>query len=51
MSKVQVLNDQLENSEEWGVSFDGMNPKLKNYVECASKEDAFKLEKLINKLK
>ena len=50
MSKAQVLNDQLEKSEKWGVSFDGINPKSKDYVECASKEDAIKLEHLINNL-
>jgi len=49
MSNVQVLNDQTKNGEKWGVSFDGNNPKLVNYVECASEEDAFKLQKLLKK--
>ena len=47
MSKVQLLNDQLKNGEKWGISFDGINPETKDYVECASQEDAIKLEKLI----
>tara|TARA_R110000787_G_C13232163_1_gene427356 strand:+ start:516 stop:671 length:156 start_codon:yes stop_codon:yes gene_type:complete len=50
MSKVQLLNDQLKNGEKWGISFDGINPETKDYVECASQEDAIKLEKLINNL-
>tara|TARA_R110001606_G_scaffold385600_1_gene549193 strand:- start:489 stop:641 length:153 start_codon:yes stop_codon:yes gene_type:complete len=49
MSNVQVLNDQTKNGEKWGISFDGINPKSKDYVECASKEDAFKLESLLKK--
>lgn len=42
-----VLESNNENGTEWGVSFTNHNPELKDYVECASEEDAFKLERLI----
>jgi len=48
--KVLVLNDHDESKEAWGVSFDGPNPDLEDYVECFSEDDAFKLRDLILKL-
>lgn len=47
---LQVINDQNGVSEKWGVSFDGNNPKIESYVECATKQDAFKLESILKKL-
>ena len=44
---LQVLNDQNGKSEKWGVSFNGNNPDLKGYVECATKKDAFKLKEIL----
>lgn len=44
---VKDYNEKLIQS--WGVSFNGINPELKDYVECASEEDAFKLQKLLKK--
>jgi len=47
---VLVTCDEEENRTVWGVSFDGHNPELKNYVECLSEKDAWKLQNLITKL-
>lgn len=44
---VLVLESHEEDGVKWGVSFTDHNPELKDYVECATKEDAFKLKRLI----
>lgn len=46
---VLVLEDYDENQDvSWGVSFTNHNPELKDYVGCASKEDAFKLQDILS---
>ncbi len=47
MKKTVVIEIQDENGVEWGVSFDGPNPEADKYVQCASKDDAFRLKRLI----
>jgi len=47
---ILVLNDHDEGKESWGVSFDGPNPDLENYVECLCEEDAFRLKDLVLEL-
>lgn len=48
---VEVLNDVNETLEKWGVSFNGNNPKEKDYVECATKKDAYKLQAILKGMK
>ena len=48
--EIQVLLTLSENNKsEWGISFDGINPDMKNYVKCESEKDAYKLKLLIEK--
>lgn len=35
---------------EWGVSFTDHNPKPEDYVACLTKEDAFKLQKKLERV-
>ena len=48
--EIQVLLTLSKNNQqEWGISFDGINPDMKNYVKCESEKDAYKLKLLIEK--
>ncbi len=48
--EIQVLLTFLENNkQEWGISFDDINPEKENYVKCESEKDAYKLKSLIEK--
>jgi len=42
-----VIASLSEGTENWGVSFSGRNPPDKDYISCASKEDAFRLSEII----
>ena len=46
-TNVVVVNENPSTTNEWGVSFTNHNPELKDYVRCASEEDAFKLKQII----
>ena len=48
--EIQVLLTLSENNkQEWGISFDSINPEMENYVKCESEKDAYKLKLLIEK--
>lgn len=38
---IETIND--DSTREWGISFTSPNPEEKDYVGCATKEDAAKL--------
>jgi len=39
-----------DNTADYGVSFGGCNPKLEDYVRCATEEDALRLIKILGRL-
>ena len=40
-----------ENGTEWGVSLDGTpNPEAEQYIECASKDDAVRLQEYVRNI-
>lgn len=50
MNKVIVCEDHDEPGVNWGISFNGNNPTDEEYFQCNTKEDAFRLAKMINSL-
>jgi chloramphenicol O-acetyltransferase len=50
--KTKVLVCEIYNKDnvEWGISFNGSNPKDKDYFKCLNKKEAFRLTKRINKI-
>lgn len=44
MQGVVIIEDITSEGTEWGVSLDGSNPELKQYVECDNRDDAVRIK-------
>jgi len=48
MKRIALVIENIDKTTEWGVSFDGPNPKVELYVECETREAAFVLSDHVN---
>lgn len=51
MKNLVVIENHEDYGVEWILSFSGSNPTLDESIKCVSKDEAFKLKYLIERIK